>query len=242
MLQKKAAPRRKMRGGEPTAKMLAEPARLPAPIRGLVLNESIANPQPGGAKVLDNWICNLATASPRKGVQKFATIAADTVASVFTYKVGATETFFAASDDSIFDITSPADPDVIPTADVTGQTSGFYSTEQFGTAGGDYLYALNGTNSPQLYDGTTWTAITGASSPAITGVTTSELSHVWSFANRLFFVRKGTMEAWYLPVDSIGGAASTFSLAGVFKKGGALLFGATWSLDSGDGPNEQCVF
>jgi hypothetical protein len=125
---------------------------------------------------------------------------------------------------------------------VTGQASGVYSTAQFGTAGGDFLYAVNGTDSAQLYDGTTWTGVDGASSPSITGVTTSSLSHVWSFANRLFFVEKNTMKAWYLPVDSIGGAASSFSLAGVFKDGGSLLFGATWSYDSGDGPNEQCVF
>ncbi len=239
---KKMPPARKMRGGEPTPKPMAESSRIPAPLRGLDLSRSIATPEPGGASVLDNWICDLDSVRPRKGYTLHATVAADAVETLFTYKVGGTELMFAASDDSIFDISNPADETVIPTAAVSGQTSGFYSTEQFGTAGGDYLYALNGTDSPQLFDGTTWTAITGGSSPAITGVTTSGLSFVWSFANRLFFVEKGTMDCWYLPVDSIGGAASQFSLAGVFKKGGSLLFGATWSLDSGDGPNEQCVF
>lgn len=239
---KKMAPGRKMAGGQPTPKPMAEQDRIVAPLRGLTLNDSLFSPTPGGALVLDNWIVGLSSVRPRNGYQKYATIAADAVQSMFTYKTGSAEEFFAASDDSIFDITSIADPEVIPTAAVTGQTSGLWLTEQFGTAGGDFLYCVNGVDSPQLYDGSAWTTITGASSPAITGVTTSNLSHVWSFASRLFFVEKDTMKAWYLPVDSIGGAAAEFSLAGIFKKGGSLLFGATWSLDSGDGPNEQCVF
>lgn len=85
-------------------------------------------------------------------------------------------------------------------------------------------------------------ASSSASSITITGVSTDTLSAPWKFANRLFFVEKDTHSAWYLPVDSIGGAASEFSLAGVFKRGGALLFGGSWSLDSGDGMDDKCVF
>jgi hypothetical protein len=91
-----------------------------------------------------------------------------------------------------------------------------------------------------LFDGTTWTTITGVSVPiAITGIATTKLSHVWSYASRLFFIEKGTLNAWYLPVDSLGGAALSFSLAGVFKLGGSLLFGGTWSLDAGDGLDDK---
>lgn len=50
------------------------------------------------------------------------------------------------------------------------------------------------------------------------------------------------MSAWYLPVDSLGGAAVEISLRGVFQKGGALLFMATWSLDAGDGVDDKAVF
>lgn len=74
------------------------------------------------------------------------------------------------------------------------------------------------------------------------GVDTSVWSAVWVHANRLFAVRKNTMVADYLGVDSVGGAASQVSLAGVFQNGGALLFGATWSLDSGSGLDDKCVF
>src|SRR6185369_252563 len=94
-----------------------------------------------------------------------------------------------------------------------------------------------GIDTPLVYDGSTW-----STSPAITGVTPQTLSNVWSYKNRLFFVEKDTQNAWYLSVDTIGGAASKFPLGGVFTRGGALLFGASWSIDSGGGLSEQCVF
>lgn len=79
-------------------------------------------------------------------------------------------------------------------------------------------------------------------SAAITGVATSALSHVWLYRNRLFFIQGDTMKASYLPVDSVTGALGTINLSGVFQRGGSLLFGATWSLDAGDGIDDKCVF
>jgi hypothetical protein len=178
------------------------------------------------------------------GSDKYATVAdAAPVYSLFSYVGSAGEKFFAADETNIFDISSISDEDTIPTGDVTGQTSGLYSTAQMVTAGGSFLYAVNGTDKAQLYDGTDWAQIDGSSSPiAITGVTTSDLSFVWPFAQRLFFIQKGTLSAWYLPVNSIGGAAGELSLLGVFQNGGSLLFGGSWSLDSGSGLDDKCVF
>jgi hypothetical protein len=218
----------------------AQPFTFPAPIRGWVLNENLAMAQPGAARVLDNWVCTTTGARARGGRSRYATLG-DPVKALFAYRSG-TEINFAATATEIFDVSSIADPDTPPTADVTGLTSGDWSTVQFGTAGGDFLYAVNGADDAQLFDGASWVAVDGASTPAITGVTTSDLSHVWTYANRVWFVIKGTLTAAYLPVDQIGGAASTFPLAGVFAKGGTLLFGAKWSLDAGDGLDDKCVF
>lgn len=212
------------------------------PVRGWIRNENLAASRPQGAYILDNFFPTQTGIRLRGGSRKYATVSSGACTSLFPYKVGTTEKLFAADAANIFDITSVADVDVIPSAAVSSQTSGYYSTVQMGTAGGDFLYALNGSDSPQLFDGTSWTAITGVSSPAITGVTTSNLSFVWVFANRLFFVEKDTMKAWYLPVDSVGGAATSISFNGIFKNGGSLLFGGTWSLDSGDGLDDKCVF
>src|SRR6056297_1437704 len=85
-------------------------------------------------------------------------------------------------------------------------------------------------------------ASASASSITITNVATADLSQVWLFKERLFFVEKGTTSAWYLPVESIGGAATEIDLGSVFSKGGNLLFGARWSLDSGAGLDDVCLF
>lgn len=215
-----------------------------APVQGWVTNSNIATQPRGTARRLDNYFPTQRGIRPRLGTALFATIdtGGDEVFSMFAYRSGASEKLFASDTDTIFEVTSPGSTTVPPTGDVTGLTSGDFSTQMFSTSAGDYLYALNGDDSPELYDGTTWTAITGASSPAITGVTTNLLSAVWAHGNRLWFVEKGTKSAWYLAVDSIAGAATEFILTGVFKKGGALLFGTTWSLDTGDGMDDKCCF
>lgn len=211
---------------------------FPAPIRGWVANESLALSKPGAAYLLENIFPTLTGARLRGGSLKHATVGIALVESLLTYRSGSLEKLFAASDGEIFDITAPADSGIPPTADVTGQTSNYYSHVQFATVGGEYMIAVNGTDLHHVYDGAAWAQDT----PAITGTTSDEFSQVWSYRNRLFFVKKGTKTACYLPVDSIGGATADFTLDGIFKRGGSLLFGATWSLDAGDGLDDKCVF
>lgn len=85
-------------------------------------------------------------------------------------------------------------------------------------------------------------AESAASSISITGVDTSDLCHVWLYKSRLFFIEKDSLKAWYLPTGQVGGAALDINLGGVFHRGGSLAFGATWSLDAGDGADDKCVF
>lgn len=241
LVRPKKRPSMEKAGGQPIPKVEAEQHTFPAPTRGWILNENLAQVQPASASILDNYICTTTGVRPRGGCLKYADIGSE-VTAAFTYKSGASAKFFAANASAIYDISIIADPDVTPTAAVSGQTSGDWYSVQFGTVATDYLIAVNGSDEMQQFDGTSWQAINAGSTPAITGVLTSVLSHVWSYANRVFLVEGGTMSAWYLPVDSVGGAALEFSLAGIFKRGGSLLFGATWSLDAGDGLDDKCVF
>lgn len=101
-------------------------------------------------------------------------------------------------------------------------------------------------------DNTAITAATGSamttgasadrSAATFTGVSTEALSFVWSHKKRLWFVEGGTLSAWYLPVNSFAGVAAEFPLDGVFRLGGSLLFGGTWSQDSGSGLDDLAVF
>lgn len=90
----------------------------------------------------------------------------------------------------------------------------------------------------------------GATSQLVPGIafsgnlTSKNMAFVWVYKNRLWFAERDSMNAWYMAVDSIGGSASIFPLAGVFGQGGSLLFGQTWSLDAGQdgGLSEQSIF
>ena len=50
------------------------------------------------------------------------------------------------------------------------------------------------------------------------------------------------MDAWYLPIDSVGGVLAKIPLAGAATLGGKLIAGASWSLDAGDGIDDKNVF
>lgn len=227
---------------QPQAMAQTRTKTFPAPAGGWQTNKNLAMDGPMTARLLDNWFPTRSGIRCRGGATKHATVhASNSVDAMWTYE-GASQKLFAATEDSIFNVTSPADPDVAPTADVTGQTSGYYSTQMFSTAGGIFQMVVNGADYLRRYDGSSWLQITGVSTPAITGVATNLLSAVWAHAKRLWFVEKDTMKAWYLAVDSVSGAATSFLLSGVFRRGGVLLFGTTWSLDSGDGLDDKCVF
>lgn len=185
---------------------------------------------------MENWFPTRTGIRTRGGRAKYATVSTGPVLRLFTYKSGSTEVFFASDENNIFDISSIADPDVIPTADVTGLNSGYFSAAQFGTAGGDFLMVCNGTDAPRYFDGSSWTV------PTITGYATpADFNFVFVFANRLWFVQKNSRSVWYLPVDSVAGAVSEFSLAGVFQDGGTIVGGYSWSQDSGSGLDDSLV-
>jgi hypothetical protein len=76
-------------------------------------------------------------------------------------------------------------------------------------------------------------------------LTTADMSYVWAYKNRLWFIQKNSLNAYYADgVDAIGGTAVRFPLDGVLGRGGSLHFGQNWSLEASaeGGLAEQCVF
>lgn len=209
------------------------PKPLPAPVGGLVTSQNIGAMEAGTAIVLNNWFPTRTGTKVRGGNRLHATVGDDPVESLMTY-VGNTRSIFAGSGGNITDITNPANPNTPPTPDVTGQASNYYSFINYPVTGGNYMPAVNGTDDLQLYDGTSWQAVNAASAPfSITGVDTSTIIHINAYRNRIYMVEAGSLNVWYLPVDSVGGAAQVLSLAGIFTKGGVISFTATWSSESG---------
>lgn len=141
---------------------------------------------------------------------------------------------------------------------VTGGTSGatakVYKSVGESPTGYLYLYDITGTfvDNEIISGGGGSATVNGVASNASPGVTfgttdltTADMSFVWAYKNRIWFVQKESLTIWYMQnADSIGGMAVAFPLAGVFPDGGSLLFGQTWSLEAGlsGGLSEQNIF
>jgi hypothetical protein len=122
------------------------------------------------------------------------------------------------------------------TAVVTGLSSSRFIWTNFATSGGNFLVICNGVDSVRNYNGTVW------SIPSITVVASSTLSYVFQFKSRLFFLQKDTSKAWYLPADSIAGAATALNIGAELRLGGTVVAGGSFSHDAGNGPDDYCAF
>jgi hypothetical protein len=76
----------------------------------------------------------------------------------------------------------------------------------------------------------------------ITGVNSNKFVNVNLFKNRLYFTEKDSLTCWYLPVDSIGGAASPLYFGSIARNSGYLQAMGTWTLDAGQGADDYAVF
>jgi hypothetical protein len=222
------------------------PKTLPAPTRGLVLNENPAFMQPGGALLLDNWFVTENTLRIRGGSQTWSRLAETApVDALFTYISGSNKKMFAANASKLYNVTSAT-----ATA-VTGITitDGHFSTAQLDNAAGAWLLAVNDLgNYPLRFDGTNWVQLAPgfAGTPGLIlgpgAVAMQGLTQVWKYRRRLFFIQGNTMSAWYLDIDAVAGQLLQIPLSGSFTLGGSLLFGCAWSVSAGDGIDDKCIF
>jgi hypothetical protein len=212
---------------------VSRPVSLPSPTGGWNARDSLASMSEIDAVVMVNWFPLTTEVMLRKGYTQHATGLPGQVESLFNYSGGNTRTLFAVSDGEIYDVTSGG---AVGAPEVTGLTNSRWNYTNISTAGGNFLMAANGVDNPQLYNGTTW------ANAAITGVTSQTLlKSPILFKNRLFFIESGSLRAWYLPVNSIAGAASSVDLSSICKKGGFIVAHDTWTLDAGEGVDDYYV-
>jgi hypothetical protein len=220
----------------------ARVASIPAPVGGWNARDSIANMEPLDAVQLINFFPTISNCVLRGGSTNWATGMTGQVQTIMVYNGGTSSKMFAAVGTPDLKFYDASTAGVATATTVTGLTNAIWEYINITTTGGTYLYAVNGVDKPRLYDGTTWTAIDAASTPAITGVTTTTLSNVTLFKNRLWFIQKDTLKAWYLPTSAIGGAAQVLDLSAIAKFGGHLVDLDTWTIDAGYGVDDNLVF
>jgi hypothetical protein len=215
------------------------PSSLPSPVGGWNVRDALGNMEPTDAVTLTNWFPRPADVQLRNGYSQWARGLGGQVNAVMGYHAGITSKLFGASGANVYDVTSSG---AVGAAVISGATSDKWLHTNVATSGGNFLYLANGADKPQLFDGTNWTAIDGASTPAITGVTTTKLTHPYVAKQRVWFIEINTLHVWYLPVASIGGAASMIDFGPLCRRGGYLVGIAEWSVSGGFGMNDYVVF
>jgi len=219
---------------------------IPAPTRGIIMHENEAFMGPGSCIVSDNWLPTMRGVKLRGGCIRYCVLPETTmVVSAFEYTHGTSnQRMFAGNATKLYDVSSTT-----PVLVQAGQLSGNYAAAQITSAAGvDTLTAVNDAGDfPLQFNGSAWTVLNAsqinASGPGSTNVAAGKnLTYVWKYRSRLFFVEADSMNAWYLGIDSIAGTLQKIPLAGNATKGGKLLFGASWSVDAGDGIDDKCVF
>ena len=194
--------------------------RFPSPVGGWNVYDSIASMDPVYGLIMDNVIPTTSDCTIRKGYTSFATGMSGNIETLFGYGGLTSQKLLAANGGNIYNITAGG---AVGAALATGYTSNRWQYTNFGTSGGQFIFACNGTDTPWTYDGSAITAST------ITGVTKADIINVCAYQNRLFFVLKNSLSFAYLPLKAITGAAATFDLFSLFPLGGHIVAMSTWS-------------
>lgn len=224
---------RSRRSGAP-AIARAKSASVPPPWKGWNAIQPLAAMDPEHAIVLDNIFPQPGYVELRRGNKEHCdTATSEPVESLMAYHGNTVgdDKLLSAADEFIHDVTTSTKNEL---KDSLG--SARFQHINITTSGGPFLWACNGVDLPQIFDGTSFADAT------ITGVDAEDTINVNLHKERIWGVLKDSMDAYYLPVGSIQGAATLFPLGGVFKKGGYLVGMGTWTRDGGSGPDDIAVF
>jgi len=215
------------------------PFSIQAPTGGWNARDSLANMDPMDAVELLNIFPGTTECELRGGYESHATGITGTVETLAVYHaMSGTNELYAIDDNDIWDVSSAG----AAAAQSATVTDGKFQSINYGDGTNNYLILVNGVDSPIYYNGSTFTTITGVSSPALSGVTLNTLIHVNEYKGRVFFIQKDTLSFWYLAAGAAGGALTEFDLSSFCKRGGYLMWMSTWSFDAGDGPDDSAVF
>jgi hypothetical protein len=209
---------------------------LPAPSKGMNAIANLSQMDPAEAIYCINMLPTQAGVAVRPGYSDWVEGFTDTggIRTIITVRgSGASGTYdkiFACTIKGIYDVTSIGAPNTPPSLAVTfGNQSGnagyceYDSTTNNG--GNSTLLVCDEVNGYYTYDfpTSTWTKVTlGAGAGQVSNVDPATFVSVRVFNNFVWFVQAGSGNAWYLPINQIYGAATSFGFSNKTPHGGNL--------------------
>lgn len=207
---------------------------FPAPTKGLRTDSPLLGLAPEFAYVLDNMVVQPDGLVSRRGASLWAQGAPGTLPSLMVYNSATVSEMFVKTSEGIFNVSAAG---LVGSA-VHTSTAGDASAVNMATSAGQFLWIVNGVDDVALYDGDTWADLNDTSTPALTGVESSDLIHATVYRQRLFALARNFLGFYYLPVDSIAGAMTGFRIGSLCSKGGYAVSQATWTVDGGEGQDD----
>jgi hypothetical protein len=217
----------------------AQTVTVAAPIGGWNARDALGAMDPLDAVTLTNFWPGTNSVILRNGYTKHATGLPAEVQTLMAYSSGTSNKLFAVSDGKIYDATSAG---AVGAAAVSSLTNSKFQYTNITTPAASYLMAVNGADKLRTFDGTNWHKDGDGAPYDITNVDTATIANITLFKNRIWLTTNDTLKAWYLPVNSIGGAAVALDMTSIFQLGGYIMAGMTWTLDAGYGVDDYLVF
>ena len=217
----------------------AQTVTVAAPIGGWNARDALGAMDPLDAVTLTNFWPGTNSVILRNGYTKHATGLPAEVQTLMAYSSGTSNKLFAISDGKIYDATSSG---AVGAAAVSSLTNSKFQYTNITTPAASYLMAVNGADKLRTFDGTNWHKDGDGAPYDITNIDTSTVANITLFKNRIWLTTNDTLKAWYLPVNSIGGAAVALDMTSIFQLGGYIMAGMTWTLDAGYGVDDYLVF
>ena len=203
---------------------------IPAPVGGWNTQDPEAAMDPNFATQMDNFFPERGRVISRRGSAQFAdTTDTGAVETLFNWVSGAENKLFAITGTKLYDVTDPASVSA-----VTGVGSVTEGRWRAATMNGHGIL-VNGTDEPLRIDGTGAWVAHGFSA---VGLSTTNLTQVAVFKNRLFFLEKDSANLWYGDLNAITGPLHQFNLGLVNESGGNCLAIGSLTLDTGVGVDD----
>lgn len=216
---------------------------LPAPIGGLNAYDSIMAMPETDAITLVNLFPQAYGAYLRRGYQEFSYGLGGDVQTLFPFfGSDGIERLYAFANNKMFNVTAGG---AAPAPSLSGLFTNVWYGTLFANSAGTHGVLFSGSD-----DGIWINVALGIQRLVLgDGVTTGTWKNVDPkllvdpviHQRRLWAVQKDTTYGWYLPVDQIWGIASKFDFGPLFKRGGYLASLATWTVDTGTGPDDSLV-
>jgi hypothetical protein len=212
---------------------------LPAPAGGVNAASAATQMPETDALTLVNMIGGRLGVTSRLGYEQHLAGLDGEVRTVIPFAGGATsdDRLFAATASGIYDVSTGASVQKVAFG-ITSDDAGWGTFTTIATVGGHFILYADEANGLFRYTQSTdtWAPVTD-----ITGVAPGDVVFVTTWKNRVWLVKRGTGDAYFLDVGTIAGLARRHGFGNKFRAGGYLVGLWGWTRDGGAGVDDFLV-